>query len=73
MPDEFSRITIRLKPHELRAFTELMTLVRTRAGYAVPATDVVKNLMGFKTKLSPFGESEKAILKQQKLRKLENA
>lgn len=52
MADNFERITIRLKPYEQKIFKNLMDSLRDRAGYDIPATDVVKSLMGFKTKLS---------------------
>jgi hypothetical protein len=64
MTDDFSRITIRLKTHEQAAFRLLINEIRKRAGYEVPATEVVKSLMGFRTKLSDLSDSDRSILKQ---------
>ena len=63
MADDFSRITIRLKPHEEKAFRALVQEIRHRAGYEVPATEVVKSLMGFKTKLAPLTDEDRAMLR----------
>jgi len=60
--EDFSRITIRLKPYEKEAFKELVSNIRSRAGYDVPATDIVKSLMGFKSKLAPLSEEDRTIL-----------
>lgn len=71
--EDYARITIRLKPHERQNFGHLMEIVRSRAGYDVPATDVIKNLMGFKTKLAPLSEDDRAVLKKETVRKLTRA
>ena len=60
--EDFGRITIRLKPYEKEAFRILVEKVRDRAGYAVPATEIVKSLMDFKTKLAPLSDEDRAIL-----------
>ncbi len=72
MEEDYSRITFRLKPHEIIAFGRLMDMIRKRAGYAVPATDVVKSLMGFKTKLAPLTEEDRTVLRGNE-RKLSRA
>jgi hypothetical protein len=72
MTEEFERITIRLKPYEQETFKVLMSAVRQRAGYDVPATDVVKSLMGFKTKLAPLADADREILKNRPDRNLRN-
>ena len=69
MAENFGRITIRLKPHEKEAFGRLMAIIRTRAGYDVPATEVVKSLMGFNAKLAPLSEEDRAVLKNKIERK----
>ena len=61
--EDFSRITFRLKPYEQEAFKALVTKIRDRAGYDVPATDIVKNLMGFKSKLAALSEEDRALLR----------
>lgn len=72
MAEDYSRITIRLKPYEQNAFRRLMSYVQKNAGYEVAATDVVKSLMGFEaTRLKePLGDKERMILKKKIERKL---
>jgi hypothetical protein len=68
---KFSRITIRLKPHEEILFGRLIVDVRRRTGYPIPATEVVKNLMGFETRLAPLNDADRDLLRQD--RKLSRA
>ena len=67
--EDYSRIAFRLKPYEQEAFKALVTLIRGRAGYDVPATDIVKNLMGFKSKLAPLSEEDRALLRPPAIKK----
>jgi hypothetical protein len=62
MTEDFSRITIRLKAHEQNAFRALISQVRQKVGYEVPATEIVKSLMGFKTKLAQLSNEDRSIL-----------
>lgn len=73
MTDDYSRITIRLKPYEQETFSNLIKMLRERAGYDVPATDVVKSLMGFKTKLAALKDEDRAILRKMPEKKLNRA
>jgi len=73
MNEDFSRITIRLKPYEQEAFKVLVAKIRDRAGYDVPATDIVKSLMGFKAKLASLSEDDRAVLGSKSTGKKQSA
>ena len=56
-------ITFRLNHYENEAFMALVAMVRERVGYDVPVTDIIKNLMGFKSKLAALSEEDRALLR----------